>query len=1172
MAGVAVVSKNIYSFDPRSVIPGCVLWLDGSDLNTMTLSGNDILTWTNKAGYANATGSAGSTLQVNQATINGLPTVRASSACSMTIGSIPFSTTYRNTFVVMQNPSTTLSTAITILTSGNTVGIQLYSNSSGLAYSRSGSYAFVMTTQTGYLNAVSMISATVNSTEINGYINGIPQTLTNVSNPFAAGSSTLTIGGGAQIDIAEILIFEDITLSQRQQIEGYLAAKWGLQSQVLTPFSPALSVPGCKYWFDAADTSTVYSDTGLTTLASTGGLVGGWKDKSGNAYHGTQATSGNQFTYTANYINGLNVMSIPAAGFMNMPNFSYTSRFRSIFTVVKVGSSTSFYLFQNGGTTFVTPQTYSYNGTLVLTNANINILSSSNANLLNTTSIVETINSTALNSILLNGVQQTLTANNAGTTGAFNTGACTGNTIGFSGNVAFYMAEIILYDSDLSDTNRKNIESYLAKKWNLSTPNVVFPTTHPYYSLKPYTRIFQPTDIPSCILWLDAADNSTITLSGSNVTNWKDKSGYGGYTNTGSPTYSATQLNGLPAITTATATPTYITGSFGAGLASTQYYTLFFVFNYTNYSGNNSRLFGMAATGANDFSGSGFNASLSGIGGPGVSPISFLFQNCSGTITPNSYASTTGPQIVTITISGNTIIPNTFGIGTPSFGPGGNTIGADWGEALIFNTSLTTSQIQKIQGYLAWKWGSTQYNGFNPTSISGCRLWLDSADLGTLFQTTSFTTPVTTYGQTVGSIRDKSGTGADYTGNALYSFDSQFGRPGFYFSDRYLAPNTTNYNITGTSFTVIIVFNRQSQIYAVQEIARSGQNWIRFINTSGSFSVNNNSIAFTATNGVAILTANGTTFTGYINGTSQGTGTATSPTNFSYNFGGNSSSGNYGFDEPFQGYIYEILIYNNVLTTTQQANIESYLEKKWNISTGSMFLIDNHPYISFPPSSEVNTINLPVSPKVYLTAYTYSGTGTWYDRSGNGFNATIENGVIAKNTAGNGIVLNGSTNWTFSNIAAGNIWSISVWYKNTGATTGAGYGCVLTQIFNGTPINIALGYTATNTIFQGSFFDGGAWRTGSAITLTNNIWQHFGVTWDGTTMTTYVNGALLGSTTPGSTSSDGGLAYRIGRRWDLTGNPDYMVGEIGEVCIYTSTLTASQILYQYNQSRYIYKY
>lgn len=37
--------------------------------------------------------------------------------------------------------------------------------------------------------------------------------------------------------------------------------------------------------------------------------------------------------------------------------------------------------------------------------------------------------------------------------------------------------------------------------------------------------IVAPTDIAGCILWLDGADASSVTLSGANMTQWNDKSG-----------------------------------------------------------------------------------------------------------------------------------------------------------------------------------------------------------------------------------------------------------------------------------------------------------------------------------------------------------------------------------------------------------------------------------------------------------------------------------------------------------------------------------------------------------------------------------------------------------------------------------------------------------------------
>lgn len=63
------------------------------------------------------------------------------------------------------------------------------------------------------------------------------------------------------------------------------------------------------------------------------------------------------------------------------------------------------------------------------------------------------------------------------------------------------------------------------------------------------SEAWSPLDVPNCGLWLDASDASTVTLSGSQVTNWwnkaisGDSAKYVGASTTW-PTYCATQLNG----------------------------------------------------------------------------------------------------------------------------------------------------------------------------------------------------------------------------------------------------------------------------------------------------------------------------------------------------------------------------------------------------------------------------------------------------------------------------------------------------------------------------------------------------------------------------------------------------------------------------------------------------
>ena len=67
-----------------------------------------------------------------------------------------------------------------------------------------------------------------------------------------------------------------------------------------------------------------------------------------------------------------------------------------------------------------------------------------------------------------------------------------------------------------------------------------------------YSTAFSPRSIAGCSLWLDAADASTITLNGTNVASWQDKSGngysVGQSTPANQPSYSTNRLNGLAGI------------------------------------------------------------------------------------------------------------------------------------------------------------------------------------------------------------------------------------------------------------------------------------------------------------------------------------------------------------------------------------------------------------------------------------------------------------------------------------------------------------------------------------------------------------------------------------------------------------------------------------------------
>lgn len=87
---------------------------------------------------------------------------------------------------------------------------------------------------------------------------------------------------------------------------------------VIPRFNPR-EIPGLQAWYDAADSASITLDSGR---------VSQWSDKSGNARHATNTTSGStQPSYTTAGRNGLNVLTFAAASVQRLTVPSSTAAF-----------------------------------------------------------------------------------------------------------------------------------------------------------------------------------------------------------------------------------------------------------------------------------------------------------------------------------------------------------------------------------------------------------------------------------------------------------------------------------------------------------------------------------------------------------------------------------------------------------------------------------------------------------------------------------------------------------------------------------------------------------------------------------------------------------------------------------------------------------------------------
>jgi hypothetical protein len=98
--------------------------------------------------------------------------------------------------------------------------------------------------------------------------------------------------------------------------------------------SPAL-------WLDASDSSTLYDAVTGGSLVAADGLVARWEDKSGNARHATQATSGSRAVRKTSQINSKDVLRFDGGDWLDVSSGTYGVNM-SIFAVAKLTSNVSY--------------------------------------------------------------------------------------------------------------------------------------------------------------------------------------------------------------------------------------------------------------------------------------------------------------------------------------------------------------------------------------------------------------------------------------------------------------------------------------------------------------------------------------------------------------------------------------------------------------------------------------------------------------------------------------------------------------------------------------------------------------------------------------------------------------------------------------------------------------
>ncbi len=294
-----------------------------------------------------------------------------------------------------------------------------------------------------------------------------------------------------------VILFLSFFLTQCNEVDEALYGDETENSEPVSgtesPFSPN-DVGNMLMWLDASDTSTVFTDSGCSTPATTDGVgIGCWQDKSGNNKHATQVTGTREPTLDLSAQNSLNAIHFAGTAqqqTLDIPSATWqpSSKFTAFIVYFQDNADTLgviFATYPNASSDFmITSTTYTSNRYKYYDYNRWLSGSSYSAG----DWIIDTYHRDGTSmSLYQNGnLDASFSSLNSVTAGAARIGAYT--SAAYSNLYHGHIAEIVWFSDTLSQENRLKMEGYLAHKWGRT---ISLDAGHPYKNDPPTT--FTPT-------------------------------------------------------------------------------------------------------------------------------------------------------------------------------------------------------------------------------------------------------------------------------------------------------------------------------------------------------------------------------------------------------------------------------------------------------------------------------------------------------------------------------------------------------------------------------------------------------------------------------------------------------------------------------------------------------